>query len=49
MIYKGNYKEDTDWIGTTTNWIVTHSTKPVIAGLQHITVIITCRPYPHQK
>ncbi|BDZ68299.1 hypothetical protein GCM10025860_17470 [Methanobacterium ferruginis] len=34
MIYKGNYNEDTDWIGTTTNWIVNHSTKPVIAGLQ---------------
>ncbi len=34
MIYKGNYNEDTDWIGTTTKWIVNHSTKPVVAGLQ---------------
>ena len=34
MIYKGNYNEDTDWITTTTAYIVNHSTKPVIAGLQ---------------
>lgn len=35
MIYKGNYKKDTAWIGTTTKWIVEHSGgKPVIAGLQ---------------
>ncbi|NYB52226.1 MAG: hypothetical protein HVN35_06690 [Methanobacteriaceae archaeon] len=34
MIYKGNYNQDTSWIGTTTKWISTHSTKPVVAGLQ---------------
>jgi len=35
MIYKGNYKKDSAWIGTTTKWIVEHSGgKPVVAGLQ---------------
>ena len=35
MIYKGNYGEDTAWIGTTTKYIVDHSGgKPVISGLQ---------------
>jgi hypothetical protein len=34
MIYKGNYGKDTAWIGTTTSWIVNHSSKPVIVGLQ---------------
>ena len=35
MIYKGNYGEDTAWIGTTTKYIVDHSNgKPVISGLQ---------------
>ena len=34
MIYKGNYNEDTEWIATTTAYIVSHSSKPVIAGLQ---------------
>ncbi|HML05188.1 MAG TPA: transglutaminase domain-containing protein [Methanobacterium sp.] len=35
MIYKGNYKKDTAWIGSTTKWIVEHSGgKPVLAGLQ---------------
>ena len=35
MIYKGNYKKDTAWIGSTTKWIVDHSGgKPVLAGLQ---------------
>ncbi|MCC7563448.1 MAG: hypothetical protein KO275_02960 [Methanobacterium sp.] len=34
MIYKGNYNQDTAWIGTTTKWIVEHSSKPVVAGLQ---------------
>jgi hypothetical protein len=33
MIYKGNYGEDTSWIGTTTSWIVNHSSKPVLAGI----------------
>ena len=35
MIYKGNYRKDTVWIGSTTKWIVDHTGgKPVIAGLQ---------------
>jgi hypothetical protein len=35
MIYKGNYGEDTAWIGSTTKWIVDNSCgKPVIAGIQ---------------
>ncbi|HML04673.1 MAG TPA: pseudomurein-binding repeat-containing protein [Methanobacterium sp.] len=35
MVYKGNYKEDTDWIGNVTAYIVNHSGgKPVIVGLQ---------------
>ncbi|EKF84882.1 transglutaminase domain-containing protein [Methanobacterium formicicum DSM 3637] len=34
MIYEGNYKEDNEWITTTTAYIVSHSTKPVVAGLQ---------------
>ena len=34
MIYKGNYNKNTAWIGTTTKWIVEHSNKPVVAGLQ---------------
>jgi transglutaminase-like putative cysteine protease len=35
MVYKGNYKKNSTWIGTTTKWIVEHSGgKPVIIGLQ---------------
>ena len=34
MIYEGNYNEDNDWITSTTAYIVSHSTKPVVAGLQ---------------
>ena len=35
MIYKGNYGQNTSWIGTTTKYIVDHAGgKPVIAGLQ---------------
>ncbi len=35
MIYKGNYGQNTTWIGTTTKYIVDHAGgKPVIAGLQ---------------
>jgi len=35
MIYKGNYGQDTSWIGRTTEYIVSHSNgKPVISGLQ---------------
>ncbi|MEN6330202.1 MAG: pseudomurein-binding repeat-containing protein [Methanobacteriaceae archaeon] len=35
MIYKGNYRQDTAWIGRTTAYIVNHSNgKPVISGLQ---------------
>lgn len=35
MIYKGNYRQDTSWIGRTTAYIANHSNgKPVIAGLQ---------------
>ncbi|WP_414468481.1 pseudomurein-binding repeat-containing protein [Methanobacterium sp. ACI-7] len=40
MIYKGNYGQNTTWIGTTTKYIVDHAIdangvkKPVIAGLQ---------------
>ncbi len=34
MIYKGNYGEDTAWIGSTTSYIVNHSTVPVIAAVQ---------------
>ncbi|MGB9938203.1 MAG: pseudomurein-binding repeat-containing protein [Methanobacterium sp.] len=35
MIYKGNYGQDTNWIGSTTKYIVEHSGgKPVLAGLQ---------------
>ncbi|MGF7118777.1 transglutaminase domain-containing protein [Methanobacterium oryzae] len=35
MIYKGNYKKNSTWIGTTTKWIVDHSGgKPVLVGLQ---------------
>ncbi|WP_431062763.1 transglutaminase domain-containing protein [Methanobacterium sp.] len=40
MIYKGNYGQDTAWIGTTTKYIVDHAVdtngnkKPVVAGLQ---------------
>ena len=34
MIYKGNYHQNTDWIGTTTKYIVAHAGgRPVIAGL----------------
>ena len=33
MIYKGNYGKDTAWIGTSTAWIVNHSSKPVLAGI----------------
>lgn len=35
MIYKGNYNENTDWIGEKVAYIVSHSNgKPVLAGLQ---------------
>ncbi|MDP3066101.1 MAG: pseudomurein-binding repeat-containing protein [Methanobacteriaceae archaeon] len=35
MIYKGNYRQDTAWIGRTTAYISSHSNgKPVLAGLQ---------------
>jgi hypothetical protein len=34
MIYKGNYGKDTNWIGTTTAYIVNHSTVPVVAAVQ---------------
>jgi hypothetical protein len=34
MIYKGNYGEDTSWIGSTTSYIVNHSTVPVVAAVQ---------------
>ena len=35
MIYKGNYREDTEWIGSTAKWIVQNfGGKPVLAGLQ---------------
>ena len=34
MIYEGNYNEDNDWITSATAYIVSHSTKPVVAGLQ---------------
>jgi len=35
MIYKGNYRQDTAWIGRTTTYIASHSNgKPVISGLQ---------------
>ncbi|HMK54437.1 MAG TPA: transglutaminase domain-containing protein [Methanobacteriaceae archaeon] len=35
MIYKGNYRQDTAWIGRTTAYISSHSNgKPVVAGLQ---------------
>ncbi len=34
MIYKGNYGEDTAWIGSTTSYIVNHSTVPVVAAVQ---------------
>jgi hypothetical protein len=34
MIYKGNYHQNTQWIGTTTQYIVQHAAgRPVIAGL----------------
>jgi hypothetical protein len=34
MIYKGNYHQNTNWIGTTTKYIVAHACgRPVIAGL----------------
>jgi len=35
MIYKGNYKQDTSWIGEKVSYIVANSNgKPVVAGLQ---------------
>ncbi|HML05564.1 MAG TPA: pseudomurein-binding repeat-containing protein [Methanobacterium sp.] len=35
MIYKGNYGQNSSWVGSTTKYIVDHSGgKPVIAGLQ---------------
>ena len=35
MIYKGNYNQNTDWIGKTTRYIVQNSMgKPVVAGIQ---------------
>jgi hypothetical protein len=34
MVYEGNYKEDNDWITSATAYIVNHSTKPVVVGLQ---------------
>ena len=35
MVYKGNYKADTDWIGRMTNYIVSQANgKPVLVGLQ---------------
>jgi len=35
MVYKGNYNQDTDWIGSTVKYIKDHAGgKPVIAGLQ---------------
>jgi len=35
MIYKGNYNQDTDWIGKTVKYIVDNSNgTPVVAGLQ---------------
>lgn len=35
MIYKGNYNQNTSWIGTTTQYIVQHAGgKPVVAGIQ---------------
>lgn len=34
MIYKGNYHQNTNWIGTTTKYIVEHAAgRPVIVGL----------------
>lgn len=33
MIYKGAYGQDTAWIGTTTNWIVQHSTTMIVSGI----------------
>ena len=35
MVYKGNYNQNTAWIGTTTQYIVQHANgKPVVTGLQ---------------
>ncbi|MCE7698718.1 MAG: glycosyl hydrolase family 18 protein, partial [Methanobacterium paludis] len=35
MTYKGNYRENTTWIGKTTAYIVSHANgKPVVAGIQ---------------
>jgi uncharacterized protein YpmS len=35
MIYKGNYKQDTEWIGSTAKWIAQNfGGKPVLAGIQ---------------
>jgi len=34
MVYKGNYGKDTSWIGTTTAYIVNHSTAPVVVAVQ---------------
>ena len=34
MVYKGNYGEDSSWIGTVTSYIVSHSTVPVITAVQ---------------
>ncbi|MBM4240145.1 MAG: hypothetical protein FJ150_00435, partial [Euryarchaeota archaeon] len=35
MIYKGNYGQNTAWIGSTTKYIVDHANgKPVVAGIQ---------------
>ena len=33
MIYKGNYNKDTTWIGTTTKWIVDHSSTLIVSGI----------------
>ena len=34
MIYKGNYNANTNWIATTTAYIIAHSSKPVVSILQ---------------
>ena len=34
MIYKGNFGKDTAWIGTTTAWLVSKSTTPIVTGIQ---------------
>ena len=34
MIYKGSYNQNTAWIGSTTKWIVEHSSTVIVSGLQ---------------